>query len=358
MRFRALIAATCMAATAARASSSITDEVAGNSTQSSASNPRAGSIGDSLHLNLELDPHWSLNASAMLTFEGDAAGTHNEFGTSSSSVALFSLGADFLLSEHWTFGASIAGSPRSTLFAGTSFVGLNDRGVNVPVHALIQSATSEASGTLDFAYDTAGESDLEWSFGGAATFTHLDTSQMVTEARFFKETRILTPAEVKAACNRGGPLCVRGLLTALDETPASLDSQRLSANATATLDRDTDVTLTVDWYHYDQDPAEIGFFSLVEAGHAGLGVPIAPLHYLVKPEVQHRFGDFSLRFWVQAGRYAQGTGQSTAGAGARAQYRLNRSFRVWLTITGQNDVDESGESTKSGGLALGVGYRW
>lgn len=357
MRFRVLIAATCLAFPAARASS-ITDEIVGNSTQSSSSNLRAGSLGDSLHLNLDLAPHWALIASAMLTFEGDAAGTRTEFGTSSSTVSQFSLGGDYHPGENWAFGISLAASPQSTLFAGTSFTGPDAQGLNVPVHALVKSTSSEFSGTLDVAYDTAGESDLEWSFGGAVTVTHLDTSQMVTEARFFKQPGILTPAQVRAICARDGPRCVKGLITALDETPADLDSERLSANATATFERDTDVALTVDWYHYQQNPAEIGFFSLVEAGHAGLGVPIAPLHYLVKPELQHRYGDFSIRFWVQAGRYAEGTGQTTAGLGMRAQYRFNRSWRMWLTLTGENDVDETGESTRSGGLALGAGYRW
>jgi hypothetical protein len=357
MPLRVLIAASC-AAFAAAGASSITDEIIGNSTQSSPSNPRAGSIGDSLHANLDVAPHWSMSAGAMLSFEGDADGTRTEFGNSSSTISQFTLGADYHPGENWSFGLSLNGSPKSTIFAGTSFTGPNAKGVEVPVDALIQSQTSELSATLDIGYDTAGESDLEWSFGLASTFTHLDTNQSVTEAHFNNTAAVVGPAEIKAACERNGPRCVKGLLTALDETPDSLDSEHFSGNATATIERDTDVTLTLDWYHYDQDPAEIGFFSLVEAGHAGLGVPIAPLHYLVKPELQHRYGAFSIRFWVQAGRYAQGTGQTTAGLGAKAQYKFSSAWRMWLTVTGQNDVDEAGESTRSGGLALGAGYRW
>jgi hypothetical protein len=356
MRFRALIL--CLALTAAARASSITNEVVGNSTQSSPSNPRVGSLGNSLRLSLDLSPRWALTAGAMLSFEGDASGTKTEFGSSSSTVSQFSLGGDFHPGDNWSFGLILGGSPESTLYAGTSFTGPNSRGANVPVHALVESQTSQLSATVDVAYDTAGESNLEWSFGGAVTFTHLNTNQRVTEARFFNDATVLSPAQVQAICARNGVRCVQGLSTALEETPDNLDSEHLSGNATATIQRDTDVTLTADWYHYQQNPAEIGFFSLVEAGHAGLGVPIAPLHYLVKPEVQHRFGDFSLRLWVQAGRYAQGTGQTTAGLGARAQYKLNRSWRIWLTATGENDVDEAGQSTRSGGLAVGAGYRW
>jgi hypothetical protein len=353
---RAVIAL-LIAGKAAQASS-LTDEVVVNSTQSTASNPRSGSLGDSLRANFELTPRWGLTAGAMLTLEGQTPGTGNAFSTSASTVSLFSLGADFIPDDHWTFGATFTGSPESTLFAGTSFTGPNPKGVEVPVNALVRSETSELSGALDFAYDTAGEEDLEWSFGGAVTFTHLSTDQKLTEARFADSGTNVSPAQIQMICARSGPRCVRGLQTALDETPADLDSQRLSATATATIQHDTDVTLSFDYYLYDQDPAEIGFFSLVEAGHAGLGVPIAPLHYLVKPEVQHRFGDFSLRLWLQAGRYEQGTGETTAGVGLRAQYRFSKAFRLWVTASGQRDVDENDNSLRSGGLALGAGYRW
>jgi hypothetical protein len=357
MRFCTVIAAALVAAAAARAGS-LTDEVVVNSTQASGSNPRTGSAGDLLRANFELTPRWGLTAGAMLTFEGQTQGTAREFGTSSSTVSLFSLGADFLANEHWTLGATFSGSPQSTLLAGTSFTGPNPSGTQVAVDALVRSQTSEIAGTLDAAYDTAGDSDLEWSFGGTVNFTHLGTSQTITEARFANTAQDVTPAQIKAICARNGKRCVQGLLTALDETPANLDSERFSATATATVRRDTDVTLSFDWYHYEEDPAEIGFFSLVEAGHAGLGVPIAPLQFLVKPEVQHRFGDLSLRLWVQAGRYEPGTGDNTAGIGLRAQYRFSKAFRIWLTASGQRDVDEAGEATRSGGLALGFGYRW
>jgi hypothetical protein len=87
-----------IAATAAGAHS-ITDEVMVNSTQSTSSNPRSGSLGDSLRANFDLAPRWGLSAGAMLTREGETPGTGNEFGTSSSTVGLLSLGADFIASD-------------------------------------------------------------------------------------------------------------------------------------------------------------------------------------------------------------------------------------------------------------------
>ena len=52
------------------------------------------------------------------------------------------------------------------------------------------------------------------------------------------------------------------------------------------------------------------------------------------------------------------TGQTTAGAGLKAQYKFTRSFRMWASLAGQNDVDPSGEASQSSTVALGAGYRF
>ena len=132
--------------------------------------------------------------------------------------------------------------------------------------------------------------------------------------------------------------CGQALLTALQATPVTLDSERLSANVTATLFTDTDVTLSGDYYLYEQDPTQVAFFTLVAAGR-GAGVPIAPLRYEVRPEVVHRFGDLSARLWFEAGEYVTGTGQSTAGVGLKLQYKFTKTFRSWVILSGQRDVD-------------------
>ena len=51
-------------------------------------------------------------------------------------------------------------------------------------------------------------------------------------------------------------------------------------------------------------------------------------------------------------------GQGTAGLGLKAQYRLSRSFRTWITASGQRDVAASGQVSRTGVLALGAAYRF
>jgi hypothetical protein len=122
------------------------------------------------------------------------------------------------------------------------------------------------------------------------------------------------------------------------------------------------VTVSGDYYGYRQDPTQIGFFSLGSSGRmqisGGAGVPIAPLRYLVRPEVAHRMGDLSFRLWVQAGRYVDGAGQTTRGVGARIQYKLTKTFKMWAAASGQRDVDSEGNLSLSSTFSLGLGYKF
>ncbi|TMA14196.1 MAG: hypothetical protein E6J84_11550, partial [Deltaproteobacteria bacterium] len=72
----------------------------------------------------------------------------------------------------------------------------------------------------------------------------------------------------------------------------------------------------------------------------------------------HRFGHFSANLWVRAGEYVKGTGQSTAAAGMKLQYKFTRTFRSWVAVSGQRDVDQSDQITRSASATAGASYRW
>lgn len=351
-----LALAAALAASAARATS-ITNEIGVNTTQSSDTNPRSGSVSDTLAGTIDITDQWTLDLGATLTLQGETpAAESGGFGTSGSAVSMFMIGLDWDISDHVTLGLLGRYSPPSTQDAGTSIaLATGD------VDALVESRTSEHGAGFDLSYDTAGDSDFEWAVMGGVSVNSLDTHQRVTEART-ATGRVLTAAEIQAACAARTAACRPRLLATLKDQPFTLDSERLTAAATVTAFRDTDVGLGGDYYLYTQDPTQLGYFSVAAAGRTavlgGNGVPIAPLHWLMRPEVTHRFGDFSARLWLQFGRYAPGTGQNTSGAGLRLQYKFTRNFRLWLTATGQRDTDDAGYVTKSGGLALGTGWRF
>jgi hypothetical protein len=147
---------------------------------------------------------------------------------------------------------------------------------------------------------------------------------------------------------------------AAEVTPDRLDFARLSAGVTATVSVDTDLALSGDYYAYKDNPTKVGIWSIGTAGlmNIGGGVPIAPVRYLVRPEVTHRFGAFSARLWLQGGHYVESAGGVTGGAGLKLEYRFSKSFRMWLNLSGQTDAADDGTSTKAGAVGLGGGYRF
>ncbi len=332
-----------LVAASARASS-ISDQISAGTSQATPQNPRAGSVSNLLRASMDLGEQWTLSADAQITLEeptpappGAAAGFQDRGGT----VTDFSASLDWDVTDNWTVGGTLGISPQSTtgIVAPVTVIDPST-GRQANADGLIRVVNSSGYVELVAGYDTAGESSLEWSFMAGISLNRFETRQRLEQAQL-ASGRVITLNQLR--------------------TSGELRSARLSGGITATLFTDTDVTLNGDYYGYADDPAGVGYFSIAGPTRnfsSGAGVPIAPLHYLIRPELLHRFGDFSLRLWAQAGRYMPGTGQTTAGVGLKGQYKLTRSFKMWASASGQNDVDSSSQSSKSGTFALGTTYRF
>jgi hypothetical protein len=352
MRFRLLVILALFAASAG--AHNVSDELTSSSTDATTANPRSGAVSDQLNASFDLNDEWTVSAGASLTAEGKTAAlSRGAFGTSGGLVTSFSVGVDWQANDSWGIGLSFDYSPENTQFAGTQV--LVNAGGN-QADALLRSKSLQAEGGLEVTYDTAGESDLEWSFGGGVTTTHLDTDQAITRVRT-SNGAAATPQQIKDYC--ASHKCPRALLDALRvQTGVTLDSQRLSATATAILWKDTDLTLSGDYYVYDQDPTQVGYYSVARIGQIGNGLNIAPVQFSVRPEVLHRFGGFSVKLWVQAGQYVSGAGQGTTSAGLKLQYKFTKTFKMWATGSVEHDFDEGGNETKSNSISVGAGYRF
>jgi hypothetical protein len=342
-------------ATSARAHS-VTNEIVVNSTQSSETNPRSSVFTDSLNGSFELNDDWTLFAGASLTLQGGTdAATAAGFEQSSSPVTRFNAGADWSLDDRWTLGLTLDLAPGSTQFAVTSVPGT---ATTSQIEAEVQSQTSELGAALDLSWDSLGRSDLEWSFIAGLGFSHSAITQSIPLVRS-ASGQAVTPSQFTQRYCAAHPRirnCAQNLADAFSGTEKPVDSERFSAGATATLFLNTDVSLLADYYVYNEYPGVLDTRLAMLAGGAGL--PIAPLQYLVRPDVLHRFGDLSAKLWVEAGEYVSGTGQGTAGVGIKLQYKLSKAFRAWVTVSGRRDVDDRGVATGSGTIALGAGYRW
>src|ERR1700682_5800479 len=198
--------------TAAVHANSISDQVSVFRPQSTDTGPRVGSLSNSFDASFDLSDHWALSAGAMVTMQGQSpAAQRGQFGSSGNLITLFSLGVDFEANEHWSFSANFDFSPQSTQYAGIEVLLTQvspqtrrpcsmpnpDPGCEVDP-ARVRSQTSQLSPGLSATYETAGESDLEWSFNAAASYSHLDTTQKITEVR--TDSGTATAQQVRDFC--------------------------------------------------------------------------------------------------------------------------------------------------------------
>ncbi|HUJ28715.1 MAG TPA: hypothetical protein VLW85_21995 [Myxococcales bacterium] len=364
---RVLLSILCVAA-AARASS-VTDELSASNSQSTPSAPRSGTVSDSLNATIDLGESWTLNLGALVMHEDPtpmpAPISFKNF--TNDPFEVFNAGADFMPNDHWTIGFGGEFSPKSTQSAVPDDPAARNPTTAklTPVYLLVNSTNSEWGARLDVEYDTAGDSSLEWSISGAVQFSANSLDQNIPGIRFDNLDGTYTAYSLKqlnADCTARPadcPLVVRRALRQAAATgTAPLDVEKLSLSATATIDTDTDLTLSGDYYLYDQDPTQISPFGARLQQTLGNGLTLAPLQYLVRPEVLHRWGGFSARLYLQAGEYVAGMGESTVGLGLKLQYKFSKAFRMWATFSGQRDVDVDGTESDSGSLALGAGYRF
>jgi len=355
MRFRLLLAA-ALAASAARASN-VSDQVSVNNTQATDTNPRSGNVSDNLSASFDLSEKASLNLGATLTAEGATpAASRGQFGTSGSVLTMFSAGLDWDMTDNWSFGVDLDVSPQSTQQVGTDISVVDATGRTLDGQALIDSKSSQFDGGVDLSYDTAGESGLEWYFSAGIAGTHLSSEQSITRAHI----GTLSFAQLKTACAAQPGRRVCKALSS--QSNVSLDSEKLSLAATATAWRDTDLTVSGDLYHYEEDPQSVLYPSLV-AAHLGMGMPIAPLAWLARVELLHRFGDFSAKVWAQGGKYEAGTADNTKALGVKLQYKFTKSFKMWVSASGQSDIGapdatQPAQESRSGTVAMGGQYRF
>jgi hypothetical protein len=353
-----LLMSALLVAQVARASS-IRDEITVGGAQSTPQNPRAGNFSNLFGVSVDVGEDWTVSGTAQVTVEESTpAPAGSGFADRGGTVTAFSLGVDWDVTDNWSLGATLDLSPDSTITSDARFpVPVSTTSQETTrVDALIAAASSNLSAEFLATYDTAGFSDLEWSFTGAVALSRFETNQHIDGARRQNGTS-LSNAELRDLCSSPTATC-SSYLTAIDGLSDELRSARFSLSAIATVATDTDLGLSGDYYAYFDDPANVGIFSIATIGRFGAGAPIAPLRFLVRPEVTRRIGPLSLRLWVQAGEYVAGVGQGTAGIGAKVQYRFTHALRMWITATGQRDVGAAGDISRSGWLSLGAAYRF
>jgi len=334
--------------------SSILNETGVGSTQTSPSNPRSGYWYDQINGMVDLSKTVDLRLDVTLTHDVSslpAQGTR--FGNSGATIFSTAIGLDYEASEHVLLGAEVNYSPSSTQRADAPITF-----DTVQADAQIRSRTSVYGATIQFGYQTAGDSDWETSVDPTLAWTHYESLQQV--ASLGTSSGSVDTQQILNACARYPRLrgC-REFRAAAQQQQAGVNQLRLALSVTETVAEDNEFTLGGSYYVYDQDPTTVGYFSIVAAGRVsgGSGVPLAPLRFTVKPEYLHRFGRFSLDAWYQYGNYVDDQG-STQLIGLKAQYKFSKVVSAYLLGTGQRDVDVQSVASRSGTVALGLKFRF
>lgn len=311
-------------------------------TQPSEYNPRTGAVGLGVTGAWDLSTSWALFGLASYT--RDLATRTATTASSGSNVFRFSLGVQWLPHPQWMLMLAANGSPPSAQVNATT------REVQEPltgerrlVDVVIDSRADNLGGQLLVAWMSDGDGPLQSTldFGGAATRFDI-----------FQRLRLPNTAGaslIRATCERSDSEFCR--LVEGASTP--LWQARLSAGYTATLRSTTDLGVDASVFLYDRDPAEVGYFSVVNVGRddLGAGVPVSPLRVTVRPVFVHRFERFTLRASYQWGLFASDLGVMHVVSG-KLTWKVTPAWRLSLVLTGQADVDPSRTVVNRGGTAM------
>lgn len=276
---------------------------------------------------------------------------------------------------HWSFGGSLAFSPKNTSRTATTLT-MEDtvagKTSTYDAPTLLQVSSSSLGVTLWTGWETGGTSSYESEVSLSAGLNAVTTKQSVEEF-IGRNGTLTTTKQLMDLCSGGttpktAKLCKRlnPLLKAQDATLAVIP---ISLNFVETLYRNTDVSLAATYYAYSKDPNEVGYFSLATQGKKapngetvngssasfGTGIAVAPFDWSTSAGVSHKLGALRLSANVGYSHYYGDLGHYTS-FGLRANYKVAEHFRVLASAATQNDVDTDGAGTRSWSGSLTVKY--
>jgi len=376
MRVRRLLLLLLLGAAPVRAHS-VSNEVALGLTESSPSSPHGTHVADQLTFRFDLSDDWSLKLGG--TFTHDTASPAPEgamFGTSSAQVLTVIGGLDWDISSRVTTYVEVAGSPRaSQTFDGLVSVPvpvLRDQPpLEIPFNVLVYNATSSIGVLGGITLQLGGTELLGAVFGATIIDLSVGWTLLTTQQRVDGIVNLDgTPANRTALlvyCAYHRVICAP-LVPYLRGGEDSLNQLVVSLAILQPIGSSTDLGLSGSYYGYDQDPTVAVFFTARAAQAAGdslgAGFPLAPLRWSVSPNLNQRFGDWTLGPWYQYLQYASSLGHAHV-AGLRISWRIDPIWTVWVSGSAQWDLldDPSGETPAttqilSGRVALGFRARF
>jgi hypothetical protein len=350
-----LIAIALLAGGPVASADSVGEELVVGTTVATATTPAMESIGNRLAGTWEPSERWS--------FTLDVGATRSRSTTLSAlanDAVVTSLAADFTANDHWSLRASVGYSPRvaSSSFATIEADGLPGGMAEADVNLV--SASWMTSLGLSASYDTAGDGDYEISASLSARASYYNTQQAIASL-YDASGEMFSAAEMRDFCSDSP--CSAELREGLSPQWTQVNQIAVGASITETAFQDTDLGLDAEYYHYDQDPTQAGYFALatIDGGYLGDGVAVAPMQFAVTPTIARRFGDVSATASLSYGNYIDAMGYELS-AGLRVQVKFavtdTTRLKLYAKLGSSWDVQPGYPAGQALSLALGARYSW
>lgn len=361
--------------------SSVSNEVGVQTTQTTASNPRSGSVADLLKANIDVTDDLVFRGALGFTYEfATPVPTGGAFAGTDASIFAVSAGLDYDVTEALTLSIDGVYSPPSSQSVNSEITLSAPDGGTVNRNGLLTTVASSYG--LDVSADyTIGDpftDKVAWTLDADVGWLALSVDQTLEKLENTQGTASENIARIQEVCETTKvPAQVRqcrALKPLLSNGTDTLDEFRLAAGGTLSLHADTDFGLQAAYYLYSKDPTEFGYYSALTSGRTALhnfslgsSVPLAPYLFTARGDAHQRVGPFTFGLWYQFGIYASDLGTSQT-VGGRVEWRIDTQWKVWLTGSVQVDLQPpdalglplaSGtQSILSGAFAAGVRARF
>ena len=357
MRPTSLIALVVVVRAATVRADSVSEEVSVGTTVATATNAATQWVSDRIAGSWEPNQRWRVELEMSAT-----RSRSTEISANASSGVGGSLAADLSPSSHWTLGAIVGWAPYVTKssFARIEADGLPDGMVEADVN-LVSSSWMMSVG-LSAAYDSGGTGDFSTAASLRVGASYYDSEQSIVTVRDPDTLREYTTMELREDCEYYGD-CSAELREGLWPQWTQVQQFTLGASVTETVYQDTDLGMDFEYYLYNQDPTQAGYFTMatVDGGNLGEGISVSPMDYVLSPSIGHRFGDFAATGTLSYGKYIRDLGHDVT-ASLRVQVRLpladDKRLRLYTKLTSSWDVTPEDLPRQSVSLALGGQYAW
>src|SRR5215813_1596133 len=320
MRVRQFVLFTALMTTRA-AAHSVSNEAAAGLTQDTPANPHGTNFSDQLTARFDLNDDWSLKVGGSYTHESShppAPGAY--FPTSTAQVASLLSGIDWDVTPRVNLSLDGSVSPRATqtfdAVVQYTFVrpptptNPNPLPITLPQDVLLQNATSAYGVQLGVSVVAGGDEFLGVPLGGtlidgSVGWTHFDTEQRVQKVYSEMQQKAFSLEALKAGCSLAATAAQRAacrkLAAALNGGDDSLNQIALALSVLQPIGETTTVGLTGGYFFYDKDPDTAGAFTARVTSNLGtslgVGLPLAPQLFVLRPQVEERLGRWTVGVW-------------------------------------------------------------